>query len=127
LAARSWHAARRGLRFTSLPGRRWTTADELGCLVALADADPAQVNALPDVQAISKVSSGRSGRDDLQLLDCLGRFGSIREIASALHMHHSSVAYRLSKMSDVLGYDPRTPEGQYRARTALLLWHLHAH
>jgi hypothetical protein len=84
-------------------------------------------NALPDVQAISKVSSGRSGRDDLQLLDCLGRFGSIREIASALHMHHSSVAYRLSKMSDVLGYDPRTPEGQYRARTALLLWHLHAH
>jgi DNA-binding PucR family transcriptional regulator len=67
-----------------------------------------------------------SGRDDLELLDCLGRFGSIREIASTLHMHHSSVAYRLSKMSDVLGYDPRTPEGQYRARTALLLWHLHA-
>ena len=48
-------------------------------------------------------------------------------IASTLHMHHSSVAYRLSKMSNVLGYDPRTPEGQYRARTALLLWHLHAH
>jgi hypothetical protein len=126
-AARSWHAARRGLRFTSLPGRRWTTADELGCLVALADVDPAHVNALPDVQAISKVSAGRSGRNDLELLDCLGRFDSIREIASALHMHHSSVAYRLSKMSDVLGYDPRTPEGQYRARTALLLWHLHAH
>jgi hypothetical protein len=125
-AARSWHAARRGLRFTSLPGRRWTTADELGCLVALADVDPAHVNALPDVQAISKVGARRSGRDDLELLDCLGRFGSIREIASALHMHHSSVAYRLSKMSDVLGYDPRTPEGQYRARTALLLWHLHA-
>jgi hypothetical protein len=61
------------------------------------------------------------------LLDCLGRFGSIREIAAAQHMHHSSVAYRLAKIGEILGYDPRTPEGQYRARTALLLWHLHAH
>jgi hypothetical protein len=61
------------------------------------------------------------------LLDCLGRFGSIREIAAAQHMHHSSVAYRLAKISEILGYDPRTPQRQYRARTALLLWHLHTH
>jgi len=126
-AAQSWHAARRGLRFTSLPGRPWTTADELGCLVALADMDPAQVNSLPDVQAIGRLSQSRSGRGDLALLDCLGRFGSIREIAAAQHMHHSSVAYRLAKIGEILGYDPRTHEGQYRARTALLLWHLHVH
>jgi hypothetical protein len=98
-----------------------------GCLVALADMDPAQVNALPDVQAIARLSENRSGRGDLALLDCLGRFGSIREIAAAQHMHHSSVADRLAKIGEILGYDPRTPEGQYRARTALLLWHLHAH
>jgi hypothetical protein len=126
-AAQSWHAARRGLRFTSLPGLHWTAADELGCLVALADLDPVQVNALPDVQAIARLSEGRSGRADLALLDCLGRFGSIREIAAAQHMHHSSVVYRLAKIGEILGYDPRTPEGQYRARTALLLWHLHTH
>jgi hypothetical protein len=126
-AARSWHAARRGLRFTSLPGQHWTTADELGCLIALADMDPAQISALPDVQAIARLSTSRSGRGDLALLDSLGRFGSIREIAAAAHMHHSSVAYRLTKIGDILGFDPRTPEGQYRARTALLLWHLHAH
>ncbi len=89
--------------------------------------DPAQVKALPDVQAIGRLSESRSGRGDLALLDCLGRFGSIREIAAAQHMHHSSVAYRLAKIGEILGYDPRTPEGQYRARTALLLWHLHAH
>jgi sugar diacid utilization regulator len=126
-AAQSWHAARRGLRFTSLPSRHWTTADDLGCLVALADVDPAQVNALPDIQAIARLSGGRSGAGDLALLDCLGRFGSIREIAAAQHMHHSSVAYRFAKISEILGYDPRTPQGQYRARTALLLWHLHGH
>jgi sugar diacid utilization regulator len=125
-AAQSWHAARRGLRFTSLPGRHWTTSDELGCLVALADLDPAHVNALPDVQAIARLSKSRSGRGDLELLDCLGRFGSIREIAAAQHMHHSSVAYRLARIGEILGFDPRTPQGQYRARTALLLWHLHA-
>lgn len=110
-AAQSWHAARRGLRFTSLPGRPWTTADELGCLVALTDMDPAQVKALPDVQAIGRLSESRSGRGDLALLDCLGRFGSIREIAAAQHMHHSSVAYRLAKIGEILGYDPRTPKG----------------
>jgi PucR C-terminal helix-turn-helix domain len=126
-AAHSWHAARRGLRFTSLPGRHWTTADELGCLVALADLDPAQVSALPDVQAIARLSESRSGHGDLELLDCLGRFGSIREIAAAQHMHHSSVAYRLVRIGEMLGFDPRTPQGQYRAHTALLLWHLHAH
>ncbi len=126
-AAQSWHAARRGLRFSSLPGQHWTTSDELGCLVALADVDPVQVNALPDVQAIARLSESRPGRDDLALLECLGRFGSIREVAAARHMHHSSAAYRLVKIGEILGYDPRTPEGKYRARTALLLWHLHAH
>ncbi len=80
-AAQSWHAARRGLGFASLPGRHWTTADELGCLVALADMNPAQVNALPDVQAIARLSESRLGRGDLELLDCLSRFGSIRLVA----------------------------------------------
>lgn len=83
--------------------------------------------ALPDVQAIARLSESRSGAGGLALLDCLGRFGSIREIAAAQHMHHSSVAYRLAKISEILGYDPRPPQGQYRARTALLLWHLHTH
>jgi hypothetical protein len=82
-AAQSWHAARRGLRFTSLPDRPWTTAAELGCLVALTDMNPTQVKALPDVQAIGRLSESRSGRGDLALLDCLGRFGSIRDLGTA--------------------------------------------
>lgn len=88
--------------------------------------DAAQVKALPDVQAIARLGASRSGRGDLALLDSLGRFGSIREIAAEVHMHHSSIAYRLGKIAELLGFDPRTPEGRYRARTAPLPWHLHA-
>jgi PucR C-terminal helix-turn-helix domain len=123
----SWAMARRGVRFASLGGR-WptsTTTDELGCVAALADLDAATVAGLGDVQAIARVAAGKGGLADLQLLECMGALTSLRDIADALHMHHSSVAYRLGNLSDALGYDVRTQEGRYRARTALTLWQLH--
>lgn len=125
-AARSWHDARRGLRFTNLSGRRWSIADDLGCLIALADLDPAYVRSMPDVRAIARMSETRSRRGDLALIESLGRCSSIRETGAVLHMHHSSVVYRLAKITDSLGYDLRSPQGQYRAYTALLLWQLHS-
>jgi DNA-binding PucR family transcriptional regulator len=35
------------------------------------------------------------------------------------------VAYRVDRISDLLGFDVRSSDGRYRGRTALLLWHLH--
>lgn len=123
-AANSWQAARRGLRFTALPGHHWTTTDGLGCLLALADLDAEHVLTMTDIQAIGRVREGRQGHRDLELLESITRHASVREAAAALHMHHSSVAYRLAKLSDQLGYDVRSPEGRYRVATALLLWRL---
>ena len=80
---------------------------------------------LPDVQAIDRLAHGRASATDLELLESLGRLGSVRESAAALHMHHSSVAYRIGSISETLGFDIRSLDRRYRARTALLLWQLH--
>lgn len=123
----SWTQARRGLRFAAMKGSlpRWVCADDLGCVIALADLDSGEVGRLPDVQAVTELARGRAGATDLELLDSLGRLTSVRETAAALHMHHSSVAYRITRISEVLGFDIRSWDGRYRARTALLLWQLH--
>lgn len=123
----SWTQARRGLRFAAMKGTLspWVSSDDLGCVIALADLDPRQIAQLPDVQAVAHLAEGRAGATDLELLDCLGRLTSVREAAAALHMHHSSVAYRIARISAELGFDIRSWDGRYRARTALLLWQLH--
>lgn len=123
----SWSQARRGIRFAALRVNPadWILAEDLGCVLALADLDPQQIVSLPDVQAVGDLARSRSGSTDMKLLDQLGRLGSLREVASALHMHHSSVAYRVDRISDQLGFDVRSADGRYRARTAHLLWRLH--
>ncbi len=124
---RSWSQARRGIRFATLQANLsdWILTEDLGCVIALADLDHQQMILLPDVQAVGELANSRSGSNDMNILDQLGRFGSLREVATALHMHHSSVSYRLDRITDVLGFDVRSAEGRYRARTAFLLWHLH--
>ncbi|WP_406313247.1 helix-turn-helix domain-containing protein [Streptosporangium sp. NBC_01639] len=125
---RSWSQARRGIRFAALRANpsNWILAEDLGCVIALADLDPQEIMSLPDVCAVGELANSRSGSTDMKILDQLGRQGSLREVATALHMHHSSVAYRVDRISDLLGFDVRSSDGRYRGRTALLLWHLHA-
>jgi hypothetical protein len=97
-------------------------------LVCEEHSEPAprqQIVLLPDVQAVGVLANSRSGSTDMNILDQLGRLGSLREVATQLHMHHSSVSYRVGRISDLLGFDVRSADGRYRARTALLLWHLH--
>jgi hypothetical protein len=124
---RSWSQARRGVRFATLRANPsdWVLAEDLGCVIALADLDRQQAALLPDVHAVGLLATSRSGSTDLKILDQLGRLGSLREVAAELHMHHSSVSYRVGRISHQLGFDVRSADGRYRARTALLLWHLH--
>ena len=126
-SAQSWARARRGVRFARLGGRwpAWNTVGELGCLLTLTDLDPAEVAHDPDVEAIARLAHGRTGETDIAVLDSIGALPSIREAATALHMHHSSVNYRVEAISKAIGFDVKTAKGRYRARTALLLWQLH--
>lgn len=126
-SATSWAQARQGVQFAGLGGMwpHWLSVEDVGCLLALGGLDPAEVNTYPDVQAIARIAAGRSGGLDIKLLDGFGWLPSIRETATALHMHHSSVTYRIQQISESMTFDIRTADGRYRARTALILWQLH--
>lgn len=123
----SWTAARNGVRFAALGGRwpSFVSSADLGCVAVLADLSAASVRELPDVLAVAALARAKHGASDIALLDGLTSFNSLREIAEALHLHHSSVGYRLGQLCDQLGYDVRSQTGRYRAKTALTLWRLH--
>ena len=125
--ATAWVAARRGVRFSALGGRwaPWQHWANIGALSVLADVPVEAARTHPDVQAISGLAERRGGESDIQLLEAVCTSVSVREAASFLHLHHSSLAYRLDNIASSLGYDIRTAEGRYRGRTALLLWQLH--
>lgn len=124
--AASWQGARKGVRFARLGHQwpRWQPLDQLGAVVLLADLPASVVQALPDVRAIGAVAGRRGGDVDIRLIEAVCLSTSVREAASTLHLHHSSAAYRLNAIQGLLGFDVRSGDGRYRARTALLLWQL---
>jgi hypothetical protein len=126
-AYQSWIVARRGARFAGLSPRWpcWLDSGELGCVIALDGQDGQDIPELEDVRAVARIAAGRSGASDLSLLEAVCTAGSIRDAATELHMHHSSVAYRVRRLGDRIGFGLAEPHLKYRARTALLLWQLH--
>ncbi|MEV6964015.1 hypothetical protein AB0M47_02790 [Hamadaea sp. NPDC051192] len=123
----SWRAAHRGLRFAAM-SPTWPalidTAD-LGCLLALDGLDRDGIPGLADVRAVASIAAGRRGLEDLDLLDVICASTSLREAATAAHMHHSSINYRANALGEKLGIQLGTAVGRYRARTALIFWRLH--
>lgn len=53
-------------------------------------------------------------------LEAFCRTGSLRKAAALLHLHHSSVADRLARVEDELGWRLDEPGDRFRARFALL-------
>jgi PucR C-terminal helix-turn-helix domain len=124
----SWASARFALRFTvSLPGLKRPPVifvEDLGPLMALAHFPPDELTAIPDVEAIAKISANDPSGEHIRTLDAFCRAGSLRRTAAELYLHHTSVAARLAHISSSLGYAVDTPDGAFRARMALTLWQL---
>jgi len=117
---RSWQQARTALRFATAR-QPVVHYDSLGALALLAQIpkDIARENA--DVAAISGLAGDQ---DDLETLDAYCATGSVRQAADALHLHHSSVARRLTQIGRTLGIELTEPTGLTRARLALTTWRL---
>ncbi len=124
----SWASARFALRFTvSLPGlKRPPVAfvEDLGPLMALANFPLDELSAIPDVEAIGKIAANDPSGEHIHTLDAFCHAGSLRRTATELYLHHTSVAARLAHISSDLGFAVDTPDGAFRARLALTLWHL---
>jgi hypothetical protein len=136
-AWRSWQAARLATRFAHDDGGSAASAllpdtsvifwEDLGGLTALAEyVPPDAISAIPDVAALDRLASERTGMVTLTALRALCETESIRVAARALHMHHSSIAQRLDHAETVLGYSVRTALGRNRLAIALALRRLRA-
>ncbi|MFI6601327.1 helix-turn-helix domain-containing protein [Nonomuraea sp. NPDC050536] len=118
--AESWAGARTALRFTGPHDRvvRWT---DLGALALFAGLPPAAIEELPDVRA-----ARRLGDEALAAVRALCVAGSVRAAATAVHLHHSSMAARIARAESVLGFSLADSAGRLRAHLALALVRLSA-
>ena len=115
-APEAWSQARTALRFatTETPVRY----EDLGAQVMLAALPAAEIADHPDVRALDRLA------EDPQLLTILAAVSatsSIRQAASSIHRHHSSLAARLTHAEETLGFPLDTPDGRFRLRLALVL------
>lgn len=119
-ARQSWIQGRLALRF-AVAGTVSSIVDygELGALALLADIPSERLTANPDVQALALHTGTDAGRVDVEVLEALCRTGSLRQAATVLHMHHSSVASRIARLERIFGWDLGTPAGTLRASIAL--------
>ncbi|WP_406372918.1 helix-turn-helix domain-containing protein [Streptomyces sp. NBC_01550] len=123
----SWAQARSALRFagTGTPDEAVADHDELGPVALLADIPVERLRAQADVRRLARLGcgerDGRSGQGS-DLLDALAAFcrtGSLRQAATELHLHHSSVAARLAHVEEDSGWRLRDPQDRFRAQLAL--------
>ncbi|GAA3617114.1 helix-turn-helix domain-containing protein [Nonomuraea rosea] len=119
-AAESWAGARTALRFTGPHDQvmRWS---DLGALALFADLPEAAIAELADVRAMARL-----GDEALTAVRALCLAGSVRGAATAVHLHHSSMAARIARAESVLGFSLADPAGRLRAHLALALVRLHA-
>ncbi|MFW6599149.1 helix-turn-helix domain-containing protein [Propionibacteriaceae bacterium Y2011] len=110
-----WREARTALRFTTTTQPVISYA-ELGVLALLAEVpgDVAAGNA--DVVAVARLADDPEA---LLTLEAYCAAGSVRRAAAVLHLHHSSVARRLVRLGDRLGFELTSPAGAVRAQLAL--------
>jgi hypothetical protein len=121
-ARRSWHQAQLALRF-AVPGTTDTAFiehDALGTLALLAELPAQRLRTEPDVLALDALASTRAGTLDVTALEAFCRTGSLRQAAAELHLHHSSVAARLARVEQAVGWRLDTPGDRFRARLAVV-------
>lgn len=120
-ARRSWTEARLALRF-AVPGpvgQAVVDHGSLGVVALLAEFPMESLAAQPDVRALAQVAAGEGGASAIEALTVFLRTGSLRQAAVELHLHHSSVAVRLSHVEEALGWRLHDPEDRFRAQLAL--------
>ncbi|MFE6972104.1 PucR family transcriptional regulator [Streptomyces sp. NPDC057682] len=128
-ARASWCQARAALRFAVAGDPLDAVADhtELGPVALLADIPADRLRAQSDVRGL-----GRLARDDragqgaalLAALSAFCRTGTLRRAAAELHLHHSSVAARLTRVEKECGWNLRDPRDRFHAQLALYAWRL---
>ncbi|MCJ0905683.1 CdaR family transcriptional regulator [Rhodococcus sp. ARC_M6] len=123
-APQSWMQGKLALKFSVA---RTESAvidhDDLGALALLADIPSQRLLANADVAALAEFATTEHGRQDLAALAALCKTGSLRQAAVLLHMHHSTIATRIARTEQKVGWDLGSSGGVLRANIALQALH----
>ena len=127
-AEKSWKEALLALRFALPPGVGGYAGDPgdaiveydvLGVLALLADVPAGGLLSQPDVVALNALGSTESGALDISALEAFCRTGSLRQAAQQLYLHHSTVAARLARIEETMGWHLDDPVDRFRAQFTL--------
>jgi hypothetical protein len=120
-APRLWHQARTAVRYAT-EQNPLVRAVELGALALLADKlGPADIGRVEDVTALDQLAAEPHGPDLLAVLIALCATQSVRQAATVVHRHHSTIPARLAHAEAVLGFPVDTAPGRFRLTLALTL------
>lgn len=122
----SWEQARRALRFT-VPGQPHDAIadhDALGPVALLAEIPLPRLRDQQDVRALAALAEQPGGRAAIDALAAFCRNGSLRQAATVMHLHHSSVAARLVRAERALGRGLSDPRDRFAAQLALYAYRL---
>lgn len=124
-ASRSLSEAITALRLTRGPGAP-SVVDfhELGAIGAVASLPRAALASNEAVLDIDRLVALPGGDDLLETLEQVCQTNSLRQAAEKVHMHHTSISYRIGRIEDELGYSLNDGEGRLRAQMSIVLWRL---
>lgn len=121
----AWQQAQTATRFCGVLGFGNVVGyEELGSLATLASLPQPGIDSNEDVRALTKLASTARGLAALGTLEQRLACGSLREAAEALHLHHSSVSYRLEQAEKALDLELDDPKSRLRAQLAVALWRI---
>ncbi|MGV9870145.1 helix-turn-helix domain-containing protein [Rhodococcus koreensis] len=95
-------------------------ADDLGALNLLAPGHNVPYNAIPDIVRAAELCGSEQGLELLATLRVYLRSGTLRSAANRMHLHHSTVAHRLTRLSHHVGFGVDVAENRARA-TAMMM------
>ncbi len=96
-------------------------SDEIGIWRLLLKIPREEIMETADVKAVSALCGTQGDLADRDLLRTFCAAGSLRKTAAQVHLHHSSVQYRIRRIEAALSFDLTTPAGRDRAMFALRL------
>jgi hypothetical protein len=101
-----------------------THFDDLGVLHLLAEIPVDDLASYRDVVRVAELESTGAPVSDLDLLERYLATMSLRQTAQHVHLHHTTVQYRLKRVELVLGIDLQDPSARLRTQIAILLYRI---
>jgi hypothetical protein len=101
-----------------------THFDGLGVLHLLAEIPVDDLAKYRDVVRVAQLEAMGAPVSDLDLLERYLASMSLRQTAQQVHLHYTTVQYRLKRIEQVLGTDLQDPAARLRTQIAILLYRI---